>query len=502
VSKSIKINNKENSNTLQAFWIAIGSLFSFGFGIVSSMILSRYFPKDDYGTYKQVIYVYTTLLTVFTLGLPKAFSYFLPRVPENQAKNVIKKITNLFFLLGALFSILLYVLSPQIASFLKNSDLELAIKIFSPVPFLMLPTMGLEGILSTFRMTKFMAVYTICTRILMLLCVAIPVIFFNTGYKEAIIGFVIASFITFLLAIYFKYLPVKTKGNDIAELNYKEIFKFSLPLLTASLWGVLLKSTDQFFISRYFGTEAFAEFSNGNMDLPFIGMIVGATATVLSPIFAKIHHEKLDPKTEIFPLWMSTFKKSAMLIYPLLIFSMFFAKELMIVLYGNKYVNSGYYYQIYNIYNFFSIIVFAPLIINTGKVKFYKNVHMYSAILLIVLEYTSVLLIQSSYWIVIISTVVKIGMIIIMLLFISKIFKTKLHHLFPWKPIVQILIPSILILIGIKYILIKYLDLSHFYLILIAFTSYLFIFMSYSHVIGLNYISIVKPILNKINRKK
>ena len=55
-----------NSNTVQAFWIALGSLFSFGFAIVSSMILSRYFPKEDYGTYKQVLYVYTTLLTVFT----------------------------------------------------------------------------------------------------------------------------------------------------------------------------------------------------------------------------------------------------------------------------------------------------------------------------------------------------------------------------------------------------------------------------------------------------
>lgn len=77
MSKPISINKNGDSNTLQAFWIAIGSLFAFGFGIVSSMILSRYFPKEDYGTYKQVIYVYTTLLTVFTLGLPKAFSYLV-----------------------------------------------------------------------------------------------------------------------------------------------------------------------------------------------------------------------------------------------------------------------------------------------------------------------------------------------------------------------------------------------------------------------------------------
>ena len=85
------------NNTKQAFWVALGSLFSFGFSIVSSMILSRYFDKGYYGTYKQVMYVYNTLLTVFTLGLPKAFSYYLPRVDISQANNLIKKITNIFF---------------------------------------------------------------------------------------------------------------------------------------------------------------------------------------------------------------------------------------------------------------------------------------------------------------------------------------------------------------------------------------------------------------------
>ena len=84
------------------------------------MILSRYFDKADYGTYKQVMYVYNTLLTVFTLGLPKAYSYFLPRVNPQEAKDLINKITRLFFLLGGVFSILLFLgasLIPQKSGF-------------------------------------------------------------------------------------------------------------------------------------------------------------------------------------------------------------------------------------------------------------------------------------------------------------------------------------------------------------------------------------------------
>ena len=187
------------NNTKQAAWVAIGSLCSFGFSSVSSMILSRYFNKTDYGTYKQVIYVYQTLLAVFTLGLPKAYSYFLPRAELTQAKSLIRKITNLFFLLGGLFSLLLFIFSPQIAAFLKNPELTKALRIFAIVPFFLLPTMGLDGILATYRQTKFIALYHILTNTFKLLCVGLPVIIWNFYYIGALWGFVLSSFITFVI---------------------------------------------------------------------------------------------------------------------------------------------------------------------------------------------------------------------------------------------------------------------------------------------------------------
>jgi len=485
----------ETNNTKQAFWIAIGSLFSFGFGIVSSMILSRYFDKGDYGTYKQVLYVYSTLLTVFTLGLPKTFSYFLPRVEINQAKSLIKKITNLFFILGAVFSILLFVFAPQIAVILKNPDLKMAIRIFSLVPLLMLPTMGLEGILSTFRKTKFMAIYTIVTRLIMLLCVAIPVVVFDLTYKEALIGFTFASVISFTLALYFKYLPVKDKGNDKCDITYKEIFKFSLPLLYASLWGILISSADQFFISRFFGNKVFAEFSNGAMELPFVGMIVGATATVLSPIFSRMSHEKLDPQKEIFPIWKSVFEKSAMLIFPLLIYTLVFADIIMIVLYGQQYEISSVYFRIKLIINFFSIIVYAPLLINIGKVKYYANVHLFIAFLVIILEYLSVLIFNSPYAIIIVSVFCQLIKTYLLLLSVSKFFGLRTYQLFPKALILKIIIPSTLIL-GIEYyFLVNYFKINNIEVLLISLSIYLIAFFCISKMMKLDYKSIIQPLL-------
>ena len=147
------------SNTHQAFWVIIGSLSSFSLAIISSAILSRYFPKDEYGTYKQIIYVYSTVLIIFTAGLPEVFAYFLPRYSLGEGKSIVLKITKTLFLSGAFCSISLFFFSRLIAKGLNNPELERGLKVFSPIPFLLLPTLGIEGIFSTYKKTIFIGIY-------------------------------------------------------------------------------------------------------------------------------------------------------------------------------------------------------------------------------------------------------------------------------------------------------------------------------------------------------
>jgi len=493
-------NDTDSNNTQQAFWVGIGSLFSFGFTIVSSMILSRYFEKGDYGTYKQVFYVYHTLLTVFTLGIPKAFSYFLPRVPLNEAKSLISRLTNLFYILGGTFSVLLFVLSEQIALFLKNPDLGLALRIFSPVPILMLPTMGLESILATYRKTQFITIYTITTRIFLLLCVALPVIVFKGTYVHAIIGFVISSALTFLFAIYLKNYPIRSEVKDKTRITYKEIFRFSIPLFYASFWGIIIGSADQFFISRFFGNEVFAEFSNGSLELPFVGMVVGAGATVLSPIFSKQVHEKADVKTVILPLWTSVFEKTIKVIYPLVLFFWFFADTVMVVLYGPQYESSGGYFRIKLIVNFFTVISYVGLIMAINANKFYANVHLLHAIILVLLEYVSILVVNSPYLITVISVICRIGNILAMLIYISKYFKLKLNDLVPLVSIYKIIIPSLILLLLIKYLFIDVIHFDGLLLLISCFTLYVIFFYVISLYTKLDYLLIIKPLIVRFKK--
>ena len=284
-------SNNNTSNFNQAVWLGIGQLCTFAIAFLTAPIMARYFDKVEYATYKQILYVYTSLQSLFTMGLPSVFAYFIPRINEQEQKYFINRLTMYFLIIGAVFSISLYFSADLLARLMNNPELALGLKIFSPFPLFTLPAMGVEGIYNALRKAKYLAFYHVFTKILMFLCIILPVIIWHTGYKEAIMGWGAASFITFLVAMYMKNSPYRgIKAETIPNVD-KKIFNYSLPLTGAFIAGFFCNSADQFFVSRYYGTQVFADFINGCFSIPIVGMVAGSVKGVLLPLFSKADEE-------------------------------------------------------------------------------------------------------------------------------------------------------------------------------------------------------------------
>lgn len=492
-------NSNKKSNTIQAFWVVLGSFSSLALGMVSAAILSRYFAKEEYGTYKQILYVYTTLLVIFSAGLPRVYSYFLPKHTISEGKSIVRKVTWVLFLGGLLFSAFLFIFSGLIARILKNPELERGLKVFSPIPMLLLPTLGIEGIFSTYKKTMFIAAYNTITRVLMLLFMVLPVILFEGSYITAIYGWLTVSMISLLIAVYFKNIPFRTVKSEKTNLSYHNIFAYSLPLLAASLWGIAIKTADQFYVSRYFGAEVFADFSNGFIELPFVAMITAATSTVLMPVFTKIMHEK-ENLDELSSIWKSALAKSAIIIYPLVIFFIFFAKETVVLLYSERYENSAIYFQISMVLNFFNIIIFAPLLFAMGKTKFYSRLHMILAIAVWGIDYLVLLIFNSPVAIAITSVFLAIVKILISMQYVSKILETSLLSLLPVKKITVIIMHGFISIVLIKAILF-FLPVDTLILnLILGSILYLIVLLSTARIFKLDYFVVIKPLLDKIKR--
>lgn len=494
-------NNLSQSNTYQATWVGLGSIASFTFSIISAAVLSRYLSKSEYGTYKQVMYVYNTLLVVFTLGLPKAYAYFLPRFNIKYGNSIVNKINIIFFLIGLIFTILLYFGAPTIANVLQNPKLATSMRLFAITPAFILPTMGIEGIMSSYKKNYINAIYTIITRILMLLLVVLPVVLYRADCNTAIVGFAISSIITCVIGLVVKRIPYIGVESVKAQLSYSEIFRFSIPLMLASLGGIAIKSADQFFVSRYFGSEVFADFANGSTDLPFVGMILSAAATVLLPEFSRSLTKGKDSYKDIIDLWRRTAVKSALILYPLIVFCMFFSSDIMVLLYGNIYRTSAAYFFIILIVDLFIIAPYYPIIIALGATKYYANVHLCLAFTIWVLEFVAVLLFRSALAIAITSALIHIIKVLVMTKFIANKLNVRIVDIFPICELITIISSNVLCGIIVLVFFTRIIQMGNLFIsLMLSFIAYIMMLLLTERIFKLDYLSVVKPFLNKIKR--
>ena len=359
------IVEKSHSNFNQALWLSISYACSMLVGILSAAILSRCFDKAEYGTYRQILYVYQILFTVFQAGLPSVFTYFLPRYTKEENKYIVKKVNQLLFLLGVVCSLLLFFTSNIIASILNNPGLSIGLKIFSFFPLFTLPTLGVEGIYTVNKNTKFVAIYTICTRLFMLACIVLPVIFMKNDYRYALIGWGIASFIAFIIAIIAKNRVYNNVEIHKVPQIMHNVFQYSLPIMGSAIVFMFFNSANQFFISRYFGIEIFAEYSNGYMTLPFAIIFIAPIRLLITPIFAKAAKER-DYSNALKVLYDST-KQIFVLMIPVIVFAFCFAKEIMTFLYGSAYEFSYIFFRMILIFNFVEMFVFSSVLSAIGK---------------------------------------------------------------------------------------------------------------------------------------
>lgn len=468
------------------------------FTIGATMVLSRCYSEFDYGSYRQVFWVYSSLSVVFTLGLPRTFGYFLPKVSLDEGRHLVDKITRLFFIMGTIFSLILFLFSDLIAEVLKNPNLSLGLKLFSPVPFFMLPTMGIDSIFATYKKTQIASAYNIIHKSFLSICLVIPALLFKDNYIYAIIGFDIASLFSFIFALYLRRLPFKSYKRKKTDIKYKEILVFAVPLMGANITNIIINSTDQFFISRFFGVVEFAQFSNGAMELPFIGMIIGACSVVLLPVYTKLRESKspLESRTEILTLWQNVFEKSIKLVYPIVIYCIVFANQIMILLYGEKYEESGPFFRIMLFNNFFSIISTYPLILALGKTKAYLNVYFFNALLLIAIETGIVYLIPNVYYICIGSVFCLALRMVLFLRIIAIQLKTTILSLFPFKVIFIVSLLSTAILIPAK-LLTDYVTGNSLIAIIMSLSIYALFFVPLSYIFNLKYWDIVKPLFHR-----
>ena len=481
------IGNAGRSRTLQALWLALANLLSLSVTLVMQAVLCRYMTTSEYGTYSQVLYVYNTLLVVFSLGLPKAYSYYLARVSPEEGRDIVRKLNGLFLLLASVFSCILLWQAAAIAGVLGNPLLAEPLRLFAAAPMLLMPVLGGENILVVYGKAHLVAGYVLISRAFMI----------AAGGAGAIAGFVLASLVTCVAGQKLSSVPFRNVSPVKSRLTVRELLRFSMPVFASSMYGFVIGSASQFLVSRYLGVEDFALFANGYRELPLAGMIIGAAAGVLLPEFSRMSVEGADGG-QFVRLWQAAVLKSSAIIYPLSVFCCVFAPEIICLLYGEGYREAAGLFRIVTLVNLARIMPYAPVLFALGRGKAFARAHLVTALLIVGLELWCVMVFPSLWAIAAIATGCTFFCLFLLMTTTARVLGTSLAGLMPWRMLTIVLLVSAAACTAAR-LAVLLTGMTHYLVVVsVGFAVYLSLYLPFAQRAGIRYMELFGPVLAKL----
>lgn len=361
-----KLAMTEISRTKKVLALSMGGTFNTIAFLVSSMIAARLLTKHDYATMKQTMLVYNFMAPLLMLGLGNVLYYFLPKEKENKKRIVIENIV-LLTIMASLFSLVLLLGGAElIATHFDNPDLDETLKWMIPYPLFIMPVTVLGAILVILNKTYTLTMYNVISNFFLALLIIVGIL-----YTESFSGPLLAQiyFPMFLLpiAIWLAFKYVSGTFSLPKKAKMVEMLKYSIPLGLAGMFGTLSLLLDKVIVSSMSSPEEFAIYVNGAIEIPLIGIITGSIASVILADMVK-YIDKGD-KAKALELFKKASVKSALILFPVMVFLFITAKPFIVTLFSEKYLESVVPFCIYLLALPVRIVFYGSALMALGETK-------------------------------------------------------------------------------------------------------------------------------------
>jgi len=343
--------------------------------IITTMIFARLLTKQDLATYKQTFLAYEFLVPLLTLGLPEALFYFLPQNKRHERHLVLDNML-LLFIMGIFFFLFLLFGGTNVISLrFNNPELNKTLKYLIFYPILSFPIMSISSILLVKEKVKLLSIWNILSNILLTVSLLVVCLITKNYIFLVYIRILFAFFFLVSICIILNCILSKTLVKYKPDLiSMKEMLLYAIPLGLSTLLGQLSIQLDKVIVSIMTTPEQFISYANGAIQIPIIGTITGAISSIIIVDFVKYHKE--NNNIAIIDLFHNAARKSAIIIFPAMIFLLFWGDIFIICLYSDKYIESILPFRLYLLILPIRIVQYGPVLMAIGKSKniFYRSI--------------------------------------------------------------------------------------------------------------------------------
>ena len=324
------------SLTKQTAWLMMAKICAFCLAVAVPLLIVRRLSPFEYGLYKEAFQAISTAINVLPLGFGMTAYYFLPRYKERQAEVVFHVVLFCLFV-GSLACLALAFFPGLLVLLFKEPSLAPYAPWVGGIIILSICGAFLEVVTVANREIRFASLCIISLQLSRTTFLLSAALFFGT-----VKALVVASLLQGIMQVawLFGYLhsrfPGFWKRVDWGLLRAQ--FKYALPLGSVGLLYSVQNDLHNYFVSRTLGADIFAVYSVGCFDLPLIGLVSEAVASVLIIRVSELQHQN-DTK-EIIAVTARATRKLAAIFFPAYALLMVVAPEFITVLFTARYLPS------------------------------------------------------------------------------------------------------------------------------------------------------------------
>jgi O-antigen/teichoic acid export membrane protein len=430
-------------------------IFARGINVFVSFLLLPYMVRsltvEEYGTYGQVVLIIEFFRAVVSMGLGSMIQLQYSRYP--QARSDIFKTNAIASLVtGALFAAVVISLSPVTSIAFKNESLSIYLIIYA----ITLPLYLLREMFSATHIyigkAKVVSVNELVLNLFRIALIVLSIQVFHSLHYV----FVSLTLLNVLgVVLFFRGIPKEFTTAGKTNLTYwKEQITLGIPLGLTAVITTLILTSDSFMVSAMLSVEVFALYKAGALQVPFLSTLYMDIAAIIFPdVSRNVQERKYD---EIVQLKSKSITFTALLIYPVSCFLLFYHRDFINVYLSEKYADSAIFFLVYNVALFIRVTNNRDILTAFGKTKLILNGTLIVAIINLLLIYVGIRV--SGAVGAAVSTLISFYALSIVFNNASaKLLNVSLHDLFPIRKLALILLVSC-IMAGTSYGLNLYTD--------------------------------------------
>jgi O-antigen/teichoic acid export membrane protein len=344
--------------------LLLGKFISVGLNFASQVLIVRYLAKSDFGAWTYTLAIIAFFNGFSTLGLRRAITRFVPIYHEQDQYNKLFGTILLVFgtivITGLVFIAAVYALPEFISGLIggENQPVRLLLILIFLVPLEAIDGM-LIGLFASFASPRIIFTRKFIfgpglrlTAVLLLIVSEAPVLFLAYGYLAAsAVGVLIYSWI---LLRFLQSQDILQKFQlPRVHIPAREIFAFSIPLLTSDLVTIVMYSIGTLILGYFHGTAEVASFRVILPAAHLNKLVMTSFAFLFTPLAARLFAK--DDIEGINDLYWQTAIWLGVLSFPIFVLTFSLAKPLTLMLYGARYEQSWFFLQLLSLGYYFNV---------------------------------------------------------------------------------------------------------------------------------------------------